>query len=236
MNSVQSLFKLNDDLIIQSLLLLDLKDIGTFMQVSVQAEKLGNQTFSLLWYDYLGWNHLPYMLRCLENFKQNWLPNMTRMPINYTWMIVGMATCFQCKAVSFDTADHNVDLVTVKSTNLLMCEQCPRIRTGEDCTTIWDDEKKTYKTAACADGCMYGLCCYKNKCTELCVWKCHECDVEVDTNDLVAVEIETNNGQRITKRILCTACHKQYYAGCKEIDRILWWGMSIEEHNERYNY
>lgn len=132
MNPVQMLFKLNDDLIIQSLLLLDLKDIGAFMQVSIHAEKLGNQTFSFMWYDDLGWNHLPYMLLCLENFKRSWLPQITRMPINYTWMIVGMATCYQCKAVSFNTADHDTEIVDVKTTKLSMCEDCTRTRTCED--------------------------------------------------------------------------------------------------------
>lgn len=139
-NTTQSLFKLSDDVIIQSLLLVDIKDIGKFMQTSTHAEELGNQTFSMLWYNDLGCNHSPYILRCLENFRQNWFPRMTRLPMNHTWMIVGISTCSQCKAVSFDTACHNANIVTINSTNLLMCEPCTRASMCEG-LYIWDGIK-----------------------------------------------------------------------------------------------
>lgn len=151
-------------------------------------------------------------------------------PAQYIWLMIGMATCHKCKHVSLDHADYVTSVVHRTTTELPVCEKCEYKLICEDCTTIHDDEKKIYTTAACADQ-SYGYCCHKLQCIDGCDWKCVECG-EQDENKLVAIEFHMT--RHIQKTIVCKTCRETEYFGCEEIPKILWWGLSEEEYARRY--
>jgi len=235
--SQSKLFDLHSEILDYIFNFIDFSDIGKFMIVSKSANNIGYDYFKYLWDHQCGWGHLPFKVLCLENFKKMWYPQMTIMPINHVWLVIGLSTCTLCKLINFRLALDNFATIYDRldypiQKELLMCDRCSIYRTCEDCTTIHTSLDTIKLAAACAD--LYS-CCEKKQCiNRSCIWKCYYCNLILDPTSENCEAIEEFINNRSKKRIICSTCYEKSHDQYVKIDKLVWYGLSFEEYEQRY--
>jgi len=143
------------------------------------------------------------------------IPTTITTQHDYIMQILFCTCCKRCKESMHDEVDNWKGFCSECLINMFICDECFNVHNNQD--DLYEDE-------ACADD-----CCYKLICSEGCNFICDKCRNSFKHPN----EVKKKTSTRL---FLCNLCIDKMDNVPELESAEIWYGLSREEHEQRYGY